>query len=75
MYKFKMTLIFWKLEHMCYLNVQATITTKNAYWLFVTIKSSSRGFFLYSLMVTQFEYEKVIDLGFWKTPYIIFFHE
>jgi hypothetical protein len=34
----KTTLMFCKFEHMCYLNVQAPITTKNAYWLFVTTK-------------------------------------
>jgi hypothetical protein len=41
----QMTITICKLEHMCYLNVQAPITTENAYWLFVTAKRISRIFF------------------------------
>jgi hypothetical protein len=59
---------------MCYLNVQAIITIEIFYWLFIA-NEKLRGFFLYSFMVTQFEYEKVIDLGFWETPYIIILPE
>jgi len=33
-----------KLEHMCYLNVQAPITTENPYWLFVTAKRNFKNF-------------------------------
>jgi len=60
-----------KLEHMCYLNLEATITIENAYWLFVIAEATQRDFFLCNLKVTQSKYEKFIDLGFWKTPYIV----
>jgi len=56
---------------MCYLNVQAPITIENAYWLFVTAKWTWRIFFSFSLKVTQSGYEMVINLGFWKRPYIV----
>jgi hypothetical protein len=67
-----MKIMFCKLEHMCYLNVQAAITTKNAYWLFVTIKKTLKKEF-FQMKIAQSKYEMIIDLGFWKTPYIVTF--
>jgi hypothetical protein len=63
--------MFCKLEHMCYLNVQASITTENAYWLFVTAKWTWKSFSFFQYKVAQFEYEMVINLSFWKTSYIV----
>jgi hypothetical protein len=56
--------MFCKREHMCYLNVQAPITTENVYWLFVTAKRIGRIYFSFNLKVRQSEYETVIDPDF-----------
>jgi hypothetical protein len=39
--------MFCKLEHMCYVNVQAPITTENAYWLFVVQLKKLGDFFFF----------------------------
>jgi hypothetical protein len=64
---------FCNLEHMCYLNVQAGIAIENANWLFVTAKKTWKAvcFFLGNLQVAQSDYEKITDLGFGGTPYIV----
>jgi hypothetical protein len=65
----KMTLMFCKLEHMCYFNVQAPSTSENIiYSLFVTAKKSWRVFFSFYLKITKSGYETVIDPGFLETP-------
>jgi hypothetical protein len=56
--------MFCKLEHMCYLNVQASITIENAYWLFLTTKRTGRIYFSFNLKVAQSRYEMIS--GYWS---------
>jgi hypothetical protein len=56
---------------MCYLNVEAPITTENDIDPFVIAKRTWKSFFSFNLKVAKFKYEKAIDSNFSETFNIV----
>jgi hypothetical protein len=63
--------MFRKFEHMCYLNVQNTNYNWECILIIYNSYENLKKWFSFKLKVAQSKYKMVIDLGFWKTHYLI----